>query len=77
MLKLHLKLQDFLNSEIRVRLLNPERSTRILNGNHKFFAGKMQFFCYPIFESEVFEGSKAVGLLLGEDKDTHDALESL
>ena len=40
--------------------------------------GKMQFFfCCPIFESEVFEGSKAVGLLLGEDKDTHDALESL
>ena len=35
------------------------------------------FFCCPIFESEVFEGSKAVGLLLGEDKDTHDALESL
>ena len=60
-----------------MKLWNLERSTRIPNGNHKFFAGKMQFFCYPIFESEVFEGSKAVGLLLGEDKDTHDALESL
>ena len=42
-----------------------------------FLPEKCNFFCYPIFESEVFEGSKAVGLLLGEDKDTHDALESL